>query len=140
MKFSPFVFVLLAAHSAEAFQTPAHRSSSASSSVRTAHSQLSVLKKPSLDNTDTKQQQQRIVTIQHIPPSLRTQGQGIPSRKEKLQVLESRRYESQWLQQSEGDSLQGFDWEMEKRRRWVAGLRMCDDGNSPLRREGENDF
>lgn len=89
------------------------------------------------DDTDRRRRQQR--QLQVIPPSLRTQGRGIPSRTEHIQVLESRRYETQWLQQWEEETengnnddsttaTTGFDWEMEKARRWFAGLRMREDG------------
>lgn len=67
--------------------------------------------------------------MKNIPANLRTTGSGIPSRKEKVQVLESRMYETNLIKSWEDDNIQkGFDWEIEKLRRYFAGLRMREDG------------
>lgn len=66
-----------------------------------------------------------------IPSVLRTTGSGIPSRKEKIQLLESAMYETKLIQtwDAQSDTAQkGFDWEIEKLRRYFAGLRMREDG------------
>jgi cytochrome P450 family 97 subfamily B polypeptide 3 len=64
-----------------------------------------------------------------IPSVLRTTGSGIPSRKEKIQILESAMYETNLIKRWDDSNAQkGFDWEIEKLRRYFAGLRMRDDG------------
>ena len=73
----------------------------------------------------------RPTAIQNIPKTLRIAGRGIPGRKEKVQLLETKTYESylinQWDANAKAQS--GFDWEIEKLRRYFAGLRMRDDGS-----------
>lgn len=91
-----------------------------------------------LEKTQEEQQQEqrRPIAQKRIPRTLRIEGSGIPSRQEKIQLLDSSTYESYLLQQwDDGDdteggntAMQGFDWEIEKARRWFAGLRMRDDG------------
>lgn len=65
-----------------------------------------------------------------IPRTLRVPGQGIPSRQEKVQLLDSSTYESYITKTWETDPTvqRGFDWEIEKLRRYAAGLRMREDG------------
>jgi hypothetical protein len=65
-----------------------------------------------------------------IPRTLRIEGQGIPSRQEKVQLLDSSTYESQLVHSWDNDETyqRGFDWEIEKLRRFAAGLRMRSDG------------
>lgn len=64
-----------------------------------------------------------------IPSVLRTSGSGIPSRKEKIQILENAMYETNLIKRWDDSNAQkGFDWEIEKLRRYFAGLRMRDDG------------
>ena len=67
---------------------------------------------------------------QKIPRTLRIEGRGIPSRQEKVQLLDSSTYESNLMRSWETDpsKQRGFDWEIEKARRWFAGLRMREDG------------
>lgn len=66
-----------------------------------------------------------------IPQSLRTQGRGIPSRRESVELLDSQTYESNLIQMWDEDPTRrkGFDWEIEKWRRFFAGLRMREDGS-----------
>jgi len=66
----------------------------------------------------------------NIPSQLRISGRGIPPRNSPIQLLDTSTYESQLLQRWNASPEQqtGFDWEMEKARRWVAGLRIRDDG------------
>jgi cytochrome P450 family 97 subfamily B polypeptide 3 len=65
-----------------------------------------------------------------IPSVLRTSGSGIPSRKEKIQILENAMYETNLIKRWDDSNAQkGFDWEIEKLRRYFAGLRMRDDGS-----------
>ena len=68
---------------------------------------------------------------QKIPLTLRVQGRGIPSRKDKVQLLDSSTYESNLIQTWDLDPEKqtGFDWEIEKLRRYFAGLRMREDGS-----------
>jgi cytochrome P450 len=65
-----------------------------------------------------------------IPPTLRIAGRGIPSRKEKVQLLDTSTYESSLIRSWDVDQSKqtGFDWEIEKLRRYFAGLRMREDG------------
>ena len=63
-----------------------------------------------------------------IPSTLRVQGRGIPSRQERVQLLDSSTYENNLIQSWDDATQRGFDWEIEKARRWFAGLRMRDDG------------
>jgi len=79
---------------------------------------------------DQQQQDGKEIFFNNIPQSLRTSGSGIPSRKEKIQVLENQMYESNLIKTWDVDlsKQQGFDWEIEKMRRYFAGLRMRDDG------------
>lgn len=78
-------------------------------------------------------QQQRVSDQSNkgIPRTLRIDGQGIPSRASKIQLLDSSTYESYITKTWETDpSVQsGFDWEIEKLRRYAAGLRMRQDGS-----------
>lgn len=63
-----------------------------------------------------------------IPRTLRIEGKGIPSRQEKVQLLDSSTYESLLINSWEEETQSGFDWEIEKLRRFAAGLRMREDG------------
>jgi len=66
----------------------------------------------------------------NIPQTLRTAGSGIPARNSPVQLLDPSMYESTLIQSWEEDPAKqrGFDWEIEKARRYFAGLRMRDDG------------
>nr|AWN09468.1 cytochrome P450 [Phaeodactylum tricornutum]QDL56927.1 P450 carotenoid hydroxylase CYP97B1 [Phaeodactylum tricornutum] len=57
-------------------------------------------------------------------------GRGIPTGKDPIQPLDSMTYESDLIKTWEQDPSRqkGFDWEIEKLRRYYAGLRMRDDG------------
>ena len=73
----------------------------------------------------------------NIPKRLRIKGSGYPSRRDKIELLDSSTYEASlidsWAQQEQEQ--QGFDWEIEKLRRYFAGLRMRDDGTWVLQKE-----
>ena len=71
-----------------------------------------------------------IYSISNIPTTLRVQGNGIPGRKDKIQLLDTSTYESSLIKSWEDDPSRqkGFDWEIEKMRRYFAGLRMREDG------------
>jgi hypothetical protein len=66
-----------------------------------------------------------------LPKTLRIKGQGIPGRKDKVQLLDTSTYESSLINrwEEDPDRQKGFDWEIEKLRRYFAGLRMRDDGS-----------
>ena len=66
----------------------------------------------------------------NLPQTLRIQGRGIPARNSKIQLLDTSTYESSLIQKWEEnpERQRGFDWEIEKLRRYFAGLRMRDDG------------
>lgn len=65
-----------------------------------------------------------------IPDALRVEGTGIPARNSPIQLLDSTTYESDWIQRwsQNEEAQQGFDWEIEKMRRYFAGLRLREDG------------
>lgn len=66
-----------------------------------------------------------------IPRTLRTTGSGIPTRNSQIQLLDPTTYESSLIKTWEDDPTRqtGFDWEIEKLRRFFAGLRMREDGS-----------
>ena len=68
--------------------------------------------------------------IDNIPSTLKVKGSGIPGRKDRIQLLDSSTYESSLIKtwESDPDKQRGFDWEIEKMRRYFAGLRMREDG------------
>jgi cytochrome P450 len=65
-----------------------------------------------------------------IPNTLRTEGSGIPARNSAVQILDPAMYETELIKSWEDDPERqsGFDWEIEKLRRYFAGLRMRQDG------------
>ena len=65
-----------------------------------------------------------------IPSQLRVSGRGVPNRRDKVQLVDTTTYESSLLERWDNDPSRqrGFDWEIEKARRWAAGLRMREDG------------
>jgi hypothetical protein len=65
-----------------------------------------------------------------IPNRLRIAGKGIPGRNDKIQLVDTSTYEASLIERWEQnpDRQTGFDWEIEKARRYFAGLRMRDDG------------
>jgi cytochrome P450 len=65
-----------------------------------------------------------------IPKTLRTEGSGIPARNSPVQLLDPAMYETELIKSWEDDPARqtGFDWEIEKLRRYFAGLRLRQDG------------
>jgi len=65
-----------------------------------------------------------------IPSQLRVAGSGVPNRRDKIQLVDTSTYEAKLLETWDNDPSRqrGFDWEIEKMRRYAAGLRMRDDG------------
>ena len=65
-----------------------------------------------------------------IPSQLRVAGSGVPNRRDKIQLVDTSTYEAQLLETWDNDPSRqkGFDWEIEKMRRYAAGLRMREDG------------
>jgi len=69
-----------------------------------------------------------------IPERLRTTGHGIPKRSDPTQLVDGSSYESKLLERwdqtgdGKGEVQTGFDWEIEKLRRYFAGLRLREDG------------
>ncbi len=129
MKYSPCaVCVLLAStYSVSAF-APRNTIS------RYASSQLAVLKRPETEGPLTMEgdddDYNDEVPVSRIPSTLRIKGRGIPGRKDKVQLLDTSTYESSLIKSWEDDPSRqkGFDWEIEKMRRYFAGLRVRDDG------------
>lgn len=67
---------------------------------------------------------------ENIPKTLRIEGRGIPNRKSDIETLDTATYESELIKtwENDPDRQKGFDWEIEKLRRYFAGLRMREDG------------
>jgi len=72
----------------------------------------------------------RVQITKDIPSQLRVPGSGIPNRQDKVQLVDTSTYEAKLLEtwDNDPDRQKGFDWEIEKMRRWAAGLRMREDG------------
>jgi hypothetical protein len=66
----------------------------------------------------------------NIPKTLQIEGRGIPNRRSNLETLDTTTYESELIRtwEDDPDRQKGFDWEIEKLRRYFAGLRMREDG------------
>jgi cytochrome P450 family 97 subfamily B polypeptide 3 len=82
---------------------------------------------PSIE--DTKELERQLLAAR-IPKTLRTAGSGVPPRNSQIQLLDPSMYEANLIHSWEQDPAKqtGFDWEIEKARRYFAGLRMRDDG------------
>eukprot|EP00429_Kryptoperidinium_foliaceum_P049633 CAMPEP_0176126426 /NCGR_PEP_ID=MMETSP0120_2-20121206/63810_1 /TAXON_ID=160619 /ORGANISM="Kryptoperidinium foliaceum, Strain CCMP 1326" /LENGTH=739 /DNA_ID=CAMNT_0017461353 /DNA_START=259 /DNA_END=2475 /DNA_ORIENTATION=- len=93
---------------------------------------LSVLKGPETETSLSVDDDEgtEITVVSTIPRTLRIEGKGIPGRKDKVQLLDTSTYESSLIKSWEDDPSRqkGFDWEIEKMRRFFAGLRMREDG------------
>ena len=87
------------------------------------------LEMPIMPSLQAKEELERRMAA-HIPKTLRTAGSGIPPRNSQIQLLDPSTYESSLIESWEQDPAKqkGFDWEIEKARRYFAGLRMRDDG------------
>jgi hypothetical protein len=66
----------------------------------------------------------------NIPATLRIEGTGIPNRNDRVQLLDTSTYEANLINSWDGnpERQRGFDWEIEKARRYFAGLRLREDG------------
>lgn len=95
---------------------------------------LSVLQRPETERAsaleDDSDNDDDVYSVSKIPQTLRVQGRGIPGRQDKIQLLDTSTYESSLIDiwESDPSRQKGFDWEIEKMRRYFAGLRMRDDG------------
>ena len=92
---------------------------------------VSELEKSSTNESDSLANDVLALGRNKIPRTLRTSGQGIPTRNSRIQLLDPSTYESTLIQtwESDPDRQTGFDWEIEKARRYFAGLRMREDGS-----------
>jgi len=117
-----------------AFVMPrATTTTTAATTTRTTSSQLFVSQ---MDKQQTKQQDTTSTTTtttgipDKIPPTLRTSGRGMLGRNSPTQMVDSASYESQLLSSwdTNTEKQTGFDWEIEKLRRYFAGLRLREDG------------
>mmetsp|Transcript_2276 Transcript_2276/g.2755 ORF Transcript_2276/g.2755 Transcript_2276/m.2755 type:complete len:778 (+) Transcript_2276:162-2495(+) len=85
------------------------------------------------EKTSMKKKRKRIKDSK-IPEGLRTTGRGITKRNDPTQMVDASSYESQLLKKwdtaadGRGQVQSGFDWEIEKARRYFAGLRLREDG------------
>ena len=71
-----------------------------------------------------------ILSRNTIPKTLRIEGKGIPNRNDRIQLLDTSTYEANLISSWDVDPerQKGFDWEIEKARRFFAGLRLREDG------------
>jgi hypothetical protein len=90
---------------------------------KTPSTQLAVLDLEKDTSDDT-------LSNKHIPKTLRVEGKGVLTRRSNIQYLDAATYESELIKNWESDPKRqkGFDWEIEKLRRYFAGLRMREDG------------
>ena len=91
---------------------------------------VSELQRTSIDEDDSLAGDILALKRNKIPNTLRTSGSGIPARNSRIQILDPSTYESSLIKSWEDDPSRqaGFDWEIEKLRRFFAGLRMREDG------------
>lgn len=91
---------------------------------KTSLTQLAVL------DLEKEKDSSDVLQTPKIPKRLRIEGKGVPNRRSKLQPLDTTTYESELIKtwEDDPDRQKGFDWEIEKMRRYFAGLRMRDDG------------
>jgi hypothetical protein len=77
-----------------------------------------------------KETSDETLSNKHIPKTLRVEGKGVLTRRSDIQYLDAATYESELIKTWENDPKRqkGFDWEIEKLRRYFAGLRMREDG------------
>lgn len=85
------------------------------------------------DNNDDDDEDDDAVDRFHftknVPKQLRVAGKGVPNRRDKIQLVDTSTYEAKLLETWEDPDMRtGFDWEIEKMRRFAAGLRMREDG------------
>lgn len=94
------------------------------SSQKASLTQLAVL------DLEKEKDSPEFLSAEKIPRRLRIEGKGVPNRRSKLQPLDTTTYESELIRswEDDPDRQRGFDWEIEKLRRYFAGLRMRDDG------------
>jgi len=82
------------------------------------------------DNSKLTTQKGTLLNRNAIPSTLRIEGRGIPNRNDRVQLLDTSTYESNLIQSWDDPERQnGFDWEIEKLRRYFAGLRLREDGS-----------
>eukprot|EP00522_Entomoneis_paludosa_P001963 CAMPEP_0172472740 /NCGR_PEP_ID=MMETSP1065-20121228/68496_1 /TAXON_ID=265537 /ORGANISM="Amphiprora paludosa, Strain CCMP125" /LENGTH=751 /DNA_ID=CAMNT_0013230899 /DNA_START=186 /DNA_END=2441 /DNA_ORIENTATION=+ len=124
---SVVVLVASAPKASEAFVPGPASTRPSFASLTTQRYVSSELEKPPTDTTATPADG----LGPNIPRTLRVKGSGIPNRKDKVQLLDSSTYESSLIKtwESDPDVQRGFDWEIEKLRRYFAGLRMREDGS-----------
>lgn len=124
---------LLASHSCLAFSPPRPHTVSSSNSRTNTRVFVSELDKEVEEKEVTQQEPEQkgsLVNRNSIPATLRIKGRGIPNRNDRVQLLDTSTYESNLINSWDVDPerQRGFDWEIEKARRWFAGLRLREDG------------
>ena len=82
------------------------------------------------DDDDDDDEYESFHFSEKIPAQLRVEGKGVPNRQDKIQLVDTSTYEAKLLETWDNDPSRqtGFDWEIEKLRRYAAGLRMREDG------------
>ena len=133
LSLSSAALVVLLAESTSGFVTPSKLQHG-----RQSIPSLSVLNIDKEVENETEKSSNKLVGSK-IPKTLRIEGKGIPTRTSEVQLLDTSTYESSLIDSWENnpERQKGFDWEIEKARRYFAGLRMREDGtwvrkSSPL--------
>ena len=122
-------------YSVDAFVTPSHGSSltrtkSSFQMVSRLDNEEAVATLEDDDNNNSIMTENPLYPRSSIPNRLRIAGKGIPGRNDKIQLVDTSTYEASLIERWEQnpDRQKGFDWEIEKARRYFAGLRMREDG------------
>lgn len=124
-------FLVLGSLTSEAFVLPKGRAFGVRTSLNVSELEKEKIQiKKDYDPNDDDDDADFLELPDKIPDGLRVAGSGIPNRRDKIQLVDTSTYEAQLLENWDKDPSRqaGFDWEIEKLRRYAAGLRMRDDG------------
>ncbi len=133
-------FLILASLEVDAFVLPKGRAfavraaseDKTSSELRVSNLEREKVKidKKYMNDDDEDDEDDFLDSSNNIPSQLRVAGSGVPNRRDKIQLVDTSTYEAKLLETWDNDPSRqkGFDWEIEKMRRYAAGLRMRDDG------------
>ena len=128
-----FNFLAYASLGVDAFVIPRGQTSAAiSSALQVSNLEREKVKitKTNFPDEDDDEEDDDFFGESKIPDGLRVAGKGIPNRRDKIQLVDTSTYEAKLLETWDNDPSRqtGFDWEIEKMRRYAAGLRMREDG------------
>mmetsp|Transcript_3074 Transcript_3074/g.8334 ORF Transcript_3074/g.8334 Transcript_3074/m.8334 type:complete len:748 (-) Transcript_3074:307-2550(-) len=126
-------FLVYASLGVDAFVLPRGQTSTTTSSALNVSNlereKVKITKKKFPDDDDDDDDND-FYAVSKIPDGLKVSGKGIPNRRDKIQLVDTSTYEAKLLETWDNDPSRqkGFDWEIEKMRRYAAGLRMREDG------------